>query len=433
MTGTLLIASETVTIERLHRQHPTRSLFFSAFRPAAVTYSPSLNMSEDGHSLTPTNLRTLSVPATPGGSPAAPFKKQICAPQPEHEEGERAESISDIPGPRKLSSAFDSVASKPGVSIQSAASLSSAVDYPQEDNQSHSLSLPLTQAPVTPSALPQASISERANGLSSLEDTPGTPPSDEPLRENPKPTVGAPVASDKAEVCPPSPPQSIRSTSGLASVPTKETLLGMTYKGATLPHDDTERLRTVALLGILDQPEDPVLASITKLIVRLLKVSTVGEQRLNHLIACLLPYLLHTMMLSCTNINACQCPPSKRTVLVSACLLRVCLTYVLSRKQTSSSLPTFSILLLSGINIIDRDRLWWPSISTSTPLPAHGWSHPRQIGFCSYTLLAEAAEVLVVEDASKDHRYNQFTLCACSQTHLLTETPAVQAAKPCMS
>ena len=240
-------------------------------------------MSEDGHSLTPTNLRTLSVPATPGGSPAAPFKKQMCARSyplsTEHEEDDRAESISDIPGPRKLSSAFDSVASKPGVNIQSAASLSSAVDYPQEDSQSHSLSLPLSQVPVTPSALPQASISERANGLSSQGDNPGTPPSDEPLRENPKPTVGAPVASDKAEVCPPSPPQSIRSASSLASVPTKETLLGMTYTGATLPHDDTERLRTVALLGILDQPEDPVLASITKLIVRLLKVSTVGEQQ----------------------------------------------------------------------------------------------------------------------------------------------------------
>ena len=244
-------------------------------------------MSEDGYTLTPTNLRTLSVPATPGGSPAAPLKKQIGArsyPLPtEHEEGERAESIRDIVEPRKLSSAFDSVASKPGISIRSVDRLSRAadVDHTQDENQSHTLSLPLSQAPVTPSALPEASISERANGLRHLEDTPGTPPSDEPLRENPKPTVGAPVASDKAEICPPSPPQSIRSASGLASVPTRETLLGMTYKGATLPHDDTERLRTVALLGILDQPEDPVLASITKLVVKLLKVSTVGEQQTN--------------------------------------------------------------------------------------------------------------------------------------------------------
>lgn len=239
------------------------------------------SMSDDAHALTPTNLRTLSVPATPGRSPAAPLKKQICArsyPSPTEPEGERAES--NIPEPRNLSSAFDTVASKPGVSLQSAVSLASAADLDDspEETQSHSLSLPLSQAPVIPSALPEASISERANGLCSLEDTPGTPPSDEPLRENPKPAVGAPIPSDKAEVCPPSPPQSIRSTSGLASVPTKETLLGMTYKGATLPHDDAERLRTVALLGILDQPEDPVLASITKLIVKLLKVSTAGEK-----------------------------------------------------------------------------------------------------------------------------------------------------------
>ena len=275
-------------------------------------------MSEHGHTLTPTNLRTMSVPVTPGVSPTAPLKKQICArsyPLPtEHEEGERAESISDISEPRKLSSAFDFVASRPGVTIQSAVSLSSAadVDYAQEEKQSHSLSLPLSQAPVTPSALPEASISERANGLCSLEDTPGTPPSDEPLRGNPKPAVRAPVAVDKAEVCPPSPPESIRSTSGLASVPTKETLLGMTYKGATLPHDDTERLRTVALLGILDQPEDPVLASITKLIVRLLKVSTVGEQQSKYSplsCSCMLPHLSH--IVCCLAFASMPAKPNK--------------------------------------------------------------------------------------------------------------------------
>ena len=240
-------------------------------------------MSDDIVALTPINLRTLSVPATPGGGPAAPLKKQARTrshPSPDELEGESAESISEFSEPRNLTSAFDSVASKPGVCINSAASLASVagLDECQADVQTHSLTLPLSQMPVTPDALPKASISERANGLQSVEDTPGTPPSGEPLREHPKTTVGAPAVSDKAEVCPPSPPQSIRALSGLASVPTKETLLGMSYKGATLPHDDTERLRTVALLGILDQPEDPVLASITKLVCRLLKVSTVGKQ-----------------------------------------------------------------------------------------------------------------------------------------------------------
>ncbi len=32
------------------------------------------------------------------------------------------------------------------------------------------------------------------------------------------------------------------------------------------------------------------------------------------------------------------------------------------------------------------------------------FAHPRNVGFCSYTLLSEAAEVLVVEDAQKDAR-----------------------------
>ena len=69
------------------------------------------------------------------------------------------------------------------------------------------------------------------------------------------------------------------------------------------------------------------------------------------------------------------------------------------------SLSILLCLVLAGINIIDKDRLWWPSLCTSGALPAHGWTHPRQIGFCSYTLLSEAAEVLVVEDAQKDHRW----------------------------
>lgn len=263
-------------------------------------------MSDAGQALTPTNLRTLSVPGTPGGHPAAPFKKKVCArsyPSPTEHEGERAEGISGVPEPLNLSAAFDSVASNSGVSIQSPVALPSPADFDsgQDEDQSSSLSLPLSQAPVTPDALPEASISERANGLHSLDDSPGTPPAEESLRENPKPAVGAPVASDKAEVCPPSPPQSIRSTNSPVSVPTKETLLGMTFKGATLPHDDTERLRTVALLGILDQPEDPVLTSITKLICRLLKVSTVGKQLVKHsfshvpssLIAFLHDLLLH--------------------------------------------------------------------------------------------------------------------------------------------
>ena len=242
----------------------------------------------DSVALTPTNLRTLSVPATPGGGPAAPLKKQVRTrshPSPDEVEGEPAESISEFSEPRNLKSAFDSVASKPGVCIDSATSLANVagLDECQAEVQTNSLTLPLSQTPVMPDALPKASIPERANGLQSVEDIPDTPPSEEPLRENQKPAVGAPSAADKAEVCPPSPPQSIRALSGLASVPTTETLLGMTYKGATLPHDDTERLRTVALLGILDQPEDPVLASITKLVCRLLKVSTVGTQPLSAL------------------------------------------------------------------------------------------------------------------------------------------------------
>ncbi len=60
------------------------------------------------------------------------------------------------------------------------------------------------------------------------------------------------------------------------SVPSKQTILGM-YHNDNCPLDEVQRLRTVALLSILDQPEDPVLLSITKLATKLLAVPAVGK------------------------------------------------------------------------------------------------------------------------------------------------------------
>ena len=234
-------------------------------------------MSDVGDFVTPTSLRTLSVPGTPGGGPAAPLKKQIRAARapPSPATLHAAKGVSNVSGVRDLSSTFDAVASNPKVSLSKASSFVSSedsVDCLSEDH-SNSLSLPVPQAPVTPDALPKDSVSVRANALRDLDDQPDAVPSDAPIREAPKPTVGLPVAADKAQVCPPS-PQQVKS--GKDSVPSKESLLGM-HQGSTFPHDESERLRTVALLGILDQPDDPVLTSITKLVTRLLKVSTVGE------------------------------------------------------------------------------------------------------------------------------------------------------------
>lgn len=289
-------------------------------------------MAEDT-ALTPTTLRTLSVPGTPGAGPAAPLKQQIRAARSHPPAAALKQLAAEVPKPTEplnLSSAFDAVATNVDACLDTASSAVSSLGQDDTDgNQSNSLTLPLSQAPVTPDALPKASVSVRANAMRKLDDQPDAAPADEPFCETPKAANAKSVTADAAEVCPPSPPQS---QSVKDSVPSKETVLGM-FKGATFPHDESERLRTVALLGILDQPDDPVLTSITKLVTRLLKVST------------------------------------------------------------------------AGINIIDRDRLWWPSISTSSTLPSHGWTHPRNVGFCSYTLLSEAAEVLVVEDAQKDARF----------------------------
>ena len=236
-------------------------------------------MSDDNSDLTPSILRTLSVPGTPGAVPAAPLKKQMLAarshPSPTALKAVAAEGVLEASEPRKLSYAFDAVATNPDVSLDTASSIGSSLvhDDVTDTEESNSLSLPISQAPVTPDALPKASVSVRANAMRSLDEQPDAVPADEPLRETPKPVVGTPAAADAAEVCPPSPPQS-RPTKD--SVPSKETMLGM-FEGATFPHDESERLRTVALLGILDQPDDPVLSSITKLVTRLLKVSTAGK------------------------------------------------------------------------------------------------------------------------------------------------------------
>ncbi|KAL0023839.1 hypothetical protein WJX77_010270 [Trebouxia sp. C0004] len=289
-------------------------------------------MSEDT-TLTPTTLRALSVPGTPGFGPAAPLKQRFCAARSHPPTTALKQLAAEVPQPTEplnLSSAFDAVATNFDACLDTASSVVSSLGQNDTDgNRSNSLTLPLCQAPVTPDALPKASVSVRANAMRKLDDQPDAAPADELFCESPKAASGKSVTTDAAEICPPSPPQS-RPVKD--SVPSKETVLGM-FKGATFPHDESERLRTVALLGILDQPDDPVLTSITKLVTRLLKVST------------------------------------------------------------------------AGINIIDRDRLWWPSISTSSTLPSHGWAHPRNVGFCSYTLLSEAAEVLVVEDAQKDARF----------------------------
>lgn len=102
-----------------------------------------------------------------------------------------------------------------------------------------------------------------------------------------------------------------------------------------------------------------------------------------------------------TTLAAAHCEPLLlNVILMCQAYPEVAIVFL----HSTVSADSLSMAVITGINIIDRDRLWWPSISTSSTLPSHGWTHPRNVGFCSYTLLSEAAEVLVVEDAQKDVR-----------------------------
>ena len=154
-------------------------------------------------------------------------------------------------------------------------------DGPEDDRESHSLSVPVKQAPVAVGALPDAPVSARAKLALANEGLQFSKPGEKSLREEPQPLFATPEPSPAAKAvrgCNVDAPQQPATPDNTPdTVPSRETLLSMGYSGATLPQDEAERLRTVALLGILDQPEDPVLASITKLVARLLKVSTVGR------------------------------------------------------------------------------------------------------------------------------------------------------------
>lgn len=217
-------------------------------------------------------MRAASVPNTPGSIPAAPIKEHGRSQS--HPSSDEGTIESEGTKPRNLSSAFDAVVTKSEPSLQTAASVISPVDYCDaiDEVQSHSLSLPLPQAPVAPDALPKGPDSEMAEPVENLKEQPL--PADKACGDASTPVKGTLVPADQAEVCPPSPPQS---RPGKDTVAPQETLTSL-YKGATFPHDESERLRTVALLGILGQPEDQVLASITKLVTRLMKVSTAGQR-----------------------------------------------------------------------------------------------------------------------------------------------------------
>ena len=233
--------------------------------------------------------RTRSEAAASGPEPAAPLKQRL-----------RVDSVAKEPittdlqdKPRDLLPEFAAVADSL-IAEDAAGEANTAAtgnDGPEDGTESHSLSVPVKQAPVAEGALPDAPVSARAKLALANEDLQFSKPGEKNLRKEPQPLFASPKPSPAAKavrgcnVDAPTQPATPDNTPD--TVPSRETLLSMGYSGATLPQDEAERLRTVALLGILDQPEDPVLASITKLVARLLKVSTVG--RSTHLLHCCHP------------------------------------------------------------------------------------------------------------------------------------------------
>ncbi len=84
-------------------------------------------MSEDT-ALTPTTLRTLSVPGTPGAGPAAPLKQQFRAARSHPPATALKQLAAEVPEPTEplnLSSAFDAVATNIDACLDTASSVAS--------------------------------------------------------------------------------------------------------------------------------------------------------------------------------------------------------------------------------------------------------------------------------------------------------------------
>lgn len=223
--------------------------------------------------------RTRSEAAATGPEPAAPLKYKLKL----DSYAESAPAVDPDDKARNLLPEFAAVADNLLAEDAVGEANTSATESNglKGNTENHSLSLPLKQAPVQEGVLPEVPVSVRAKVALADDELQFSKPGEKCLREEPTPLFASPEPSPAAKAVRGSnvdaPPQPATPDNTPDSVPSRETLLAMGWSGATLPQDEAERLRTVALLGILDQPEDPVLSSITKLVARLLKVSTVGK------------------------------------------------------------------------------------------------------------------------------------------------------------
>ena len=222
--------------------------------------------------------RTRSEAGAAGPEPAAPLKSRPSI----DSEAESIAAIDPEDKARDLLPEFVAVADN--LLAEDAAGEANTAATGNDDlddsTDSHSLTMPVEQAPVQEGALPDVPVSVRAKVALANDDLQFSKPGEKNLRKEPQPVFSSPEPTNAAKAARGSnvdePQQPATPDNTPETVPSKETLLSMGFSGATLPQDEAERLRTVALLGILDQPEDPVLSSITKLVARLLKVSTVG-------------------------------------------------------------------------------------------------------------------------------------------------------------
>ena len=214
---------------------------------------------------------------------------------------------------------------------------------------------PCLQAEETGKPLPKLETVLHVDAASS-----GLPP--------PEQTPASPAASQPANISK-APPQAPACSS---------------YKGAVAPQNEAERLSVLKGLGVLEEVPDLHLDRICEALVQLFKVAPAPASALHCLLLCSLT-LHQTMPHSHCNqaYMSAAAPGSPSPHSCGAMQLQVPVALV---------------------SLVDAERQFFKSAAGPVGAKMRCTSTDRDVSFCAWTLLPEHAQMLIVEDATKDAR-----------------------------
>ena len=141
------------------------------------------------------------------------------------------------------------------------------------------------------------------------------------------------------------------------------------YKGAVAPQNEAERLSVLKGLGVLEEVPDLHLDRICEALVQLFKVAPASYLAMPHS--------------RCSQAHICAAAPGGPDSHLCAMRLQVPVALV---------------------SLVDEERQFFKSAAGPVGAKMRCTSTNREVSFCAWTLLPEHAQMLIVEDATKDAR-----------------------------